>query len=287
GLVGAGYISEFHARAVRRIPDAQLIGVADVMAPRATALASQFGIPNVYASMDEMIRAGVDVVHILTPPAAHAPLAISALENGCHVLIEKPMATSVEEVDRISVAAAAAGKSVCVNHSLLYDRFVSKALRIVRSGAIGTPLSFDYFRSSDYPPYRGGPLPVHYRDGGYPFLDHGVHALYLAESFLGAIQDVHATYGTHGGDPNLLYDEWRVSAQCQPGTANIQTFWNVRTLQNWFVVQGTDGVLRANLFSMWVKHTRRLPLPKAAARPLQAMAEGASICAQVPANVAR
>ena len=287
GLVGAGYISEFHARAIRRVPNARIVGIADVVNSRATALAARFSIAKVFPTMEALIAEGVDVIHILTPPDTHAPLAIAALQNGCHVLVEKPLATNAEEVDRISEAAAAAQKSVCVNHSMLYDRFVSKALSVVRSGAIGVPLTFDYFRSSEYPPYRGGPLPIHYQDGGYPFLDQGVHALYLAEAFLGAIRTAKAFYGTHGGDSNLLYDEWRVAAQCQRGSANIQISWNVRPLQNWFVVQGTKGVLRANLFAMWVTHTPQLPLPKAPARALQAMGEGLSICRQVPANVAR
>jgi predicted dehydrogenase/nucleoside-diphosphate-sugar epimerase len=287
GLVGAGYISEFHARAIQRVPNARIVGIADVVNSRAAGLASRFSIPRVFPTMEAMMNEGVDVIHILTPPDTHAQLAIGALENGCHVLVEKPLAINAGEVDRISAAAAAAQKSVCVNHSMLYDRFVSKALNLVRSGAIGIPLTFDYFRSSEYPAYRGGPLPIHYQDGGYPFLDQGVHALYLAESFLGAIEDANAFYGTHGGDSNLLFDEWRVAAQCQRGTANIQISWNVRPLQNWFVVQGTKGVLRANLFAMWVTHTPQLPLPKAPARALQALSEGLSICAQVPANVVR
>ena len=287
GLVGAGYISEFHAHAVQRVPNARLVGVTDFVTSRAAGLAARFDIPGVFPSMEVMIDKGVDVIHILTPPETHAQLTIAALKSGCHVLVEKPLAINAEEVDCISAAAAAAQKSVCVNHSLLYDRFVSKALRLVRSGAIGVPLSFDYFRSSEYPPYRGGALPVHYRNGGYPFLDQGVHALYLAESFLGAIEDAKTFCGTHGGDPNLLFDEWRVAAQCQRGTANIQISWNVRPLQSWFVIQGTEGVLRANLFAMWVTHSPRLPLPKAPARALQAMSEGLSICAQVPVNIAR
>jgi 2-alkyl-3-oxoalkanoate reductase len=287
GLVGAGYISEFHARAIQRVPNARIVGIADVVNSRAAALASRFNIPKVFPTMTAMMNEGVDVIHILTPPDTHASLTISALKNGCDVLVEKPLAMNAEEVDRISAAAAVAQKSVCVNHSMLYDRFVSKALSIVRSGAIGEPLTFDYFRSSEYPPYRGGPLPIHYQGGGYPFLDQGVHALYLAESFLGAIEDVKAFHNTHGGDSNLLFDEWRVAAQCRRGTANIQISWNVRPLQNWFVVQGTKGVVRANLFSMWVTHTPQLPLPKAASRALQAMTEGLSICAQIPANIAR
>src|ERR1700675_3520115 len=287
GLVGAGYISEFHARAIKRVPNARIVGIADVVNSRAAGLASRFSIPRVFPTMEAMMNEGVDVIHILTPPDTHAQLAIGALENGCHVLVEKPLASNAEEVDRISAAAAAAQKSVCVNHSMLYDRFVAKALNVVRSGAIGVPLSFDYFRSSEYPPYRGGTLPVHYRNGGYPFLGQGVHAVYLAESFLGAIEDMKTYYGTYGGDPNLLFDEWRVAAQCQRGTANIQISWNVRPLQSWFVVQGTEGVLRANLFAMWVTHSSRLPLPKAPARALQAISEGLSISAQVPANIAR
>src|SRR5580658_7090545 len=287
GLVGAGYISEFHARAIQRVPSARIMGITDVVSSRATALSARFSVPKVFPTMEAMMDEGVDVIHILPPPDTHAQLAIAALRNGCHVLVEKPLAMNAEEVDRISVAAATAQKSVCVNHSMLYDRFVSKALNIIRSGAIGEPLTFDYFRSSEYPPYRGGRLPVHYQDGGYPFLDQGVHALYLAESFLGVIEDAKAFYGTHGGDSNLLYDEWRVAARCQRGTANIQISWNVRPLQNWFVGQGTRGVLRANLFAMWVIHTPQLPLPKAPARALQAMSEGLSICRQVPANVAR
>src|ERR1700674_2273607 len=287
GLVGAGYISEFHASAVQRVPNARLVGVTDFVTSRAASLAARFNLPNVFPTMEAMINEGVDVIHVLTPPETHAQLAIAALKNGCHVLVEKPLAMNAEEVDCISAAAAAGLKSVCVNHSLLYDRFVSKALRLVRSGAIGVPLSFDYFRSCEYPPYHGGPLPVHYRNGGYPFLDQGVHAVYLAESFLGPTQDMKTYYGTYGGEPILLFDEWRVAAQCQRGTANIQISWNVRPLQSWFVVQGTEGVLRANLFAMWFSHSRRLPLPKAPARALQTMSEGLSICAQVPANIAR
>lgn len=286
GLVGAGHISEFHARAIQRIAVARIVGITDVITSRAKDLADKFKVPATFPTIEDMIDEGVDVIHVLTPPSSHAHIAVTALENGCDVLVEKPLAMNAEEVDRIAAVAASVEKRVCVNHSLLYDRFVAKALGIVRSGAIGTPLTFDYFRSSEYPPYRGGPLPLHYKEGGYPFLDQGVHAFYLAEAFLGKIEDVRAYYDTYGRDP-LLYDEWRVGARCERGTANIQLSWNVRPLQNWFVVQGTEGVIRANLFAMWVTVGRSLRLPKAAARAVGAICEGLSIVTQIPANIAR
>src|ERR1700676_271148 len=90
GLVGAGYISEFHTRAIQRVPNARLVGVTDVSTARAASLADRFSLPNVFPTMEAMMEEGVDVVHILTPPHTHAALAIAALNNGCHVLVEKP-----------------------------------------------------------------------------------------------------------------------------------------------------------------------------------------------------
>src|ERR1700676_384269 len=122
GFVGAGYISEFHASALKRVPNARLIGITDAVTSRAAALAARFSIPSVFPTMEAMIDEGVDVIHVLTPPESHAQLTIAALDHGCHVLVEKPLAMNADEVDSITAAAAVAQKSVCVNHSLLYDR---------------------------------------------------------------------------------------------------------------------------------------------------------------------
>ena len=167
GLIGAGYVSKFHILALRRLANVQLVGVCDLDLARAQVVAKEVGCRS-FGSVNELFDAGVDVVHILTPPASHAPLTIQALERGCHVLVEKPLATSVEDCDRIAEAATKANRVVCVNHSLLRDPFVVRALEMVRAGAVGDILAVDYFRSSDYPPYLGGPLPPQYRDGGYP-----------------------------------------------------------------------------------------------------------------------
>jgi predicted dehydrogenase len=287
GLVGAGYISEFHVSALRRVPNVSIVGITDVDASRSRAAVERFGLPASFPSVKAMVAAGVDVVHVLTPPAHHAAVAVEALELGCHVLVEKPLATSVEECDRIAQAAKAASKRVCVDHSLLYDFFIAKALDAVRGGAIGDLVTVDYLRSSDYAPYGGGPVPVHYRDGGFPFRDGGVHALYLMEAFLGEIQDVHAVFGTKGGDPNLLYDEWRALVTCARGHANIQLSWNVKPLQNVLIAQGTKGVLRADLHSLTLTVKRSTPLPKAMERALLAMTEGLQMCTQMTANSVR
>jgi len=286
-MVGAGYVSEFHIQALRRLPNVRIVGITDLDESRARAVAERFSLPATFPSLKAMWSEGLDVVHVLTPPASHTAVALEALALGCDVLVEKPLATSVEDCDRIERAGKAAGKTVGVNHSLLYDSFIARALELVRGGAIGDILTVDYMRSSDYPPYRGGPLPPQYRDGGYPFRDLGVHALYLMQAFMGQIHDVQAQFATKGGDPNLLYDEWRALVRCNAGTGQMHLSWNVHPLQHVLIVQGTRGVLRADLFSMTVTVKKTTPLPKSFERAFNAMSEGLQICAQVPANVLR
>ncbi len=288
GLVGAGYICEYHVMALRAVPGVTLAAICDLDRAKAAAIAERFAIPGVYTSLKEMAAAEkLDVVHVLTPPAFHALVAIEALELGLHVFVEKPLATTVEDCDRIADAARRAGKTVGVNHSLLADPFVRRALDIARSGALGDLLTVDYFRSSDYPPWPGGPVPPQYRDGGYPFRDLGVHALYLMAAFLGEIRDVQAWFATKGGDPNLLCDEWRAVVRCAKGSGQIQLSWNVRPLQSLLVVQGTRGVLRADLFSMAVTTRRTSPMPKAIERAWNPLREALSTLVQVPSNVLR
>ena len=96
GLVGAGYVSEFHFRALERLPQVRVTGITDVDAGRAASRAREFGIPS-FASLADLCAAGVDVVHVMTPPDTHVAVAIEAMERGADVLIEKPLATSVED----------------------------------------------------------------------------------------------------------------------------------------------------------------------------------------------
>ncbi|MGO9244638.1 MAG: Gfo/Idh/MocA family oxidoreductase, partial [Verrucomicrobiia bacterium] len=283
GLVGAGYVSEFHIKALKRLPHVRIVGITDLDGVRARATAHRFGITS-HPSLKVMAAEGLDVVHVLTPPNSHVDVALEALSLGCHVLVEKPLATSVEDCDRLIAESQAHNLRVCVNHSLLGDPLIKRALELVKTGAIGDVLTVDYLRSSNYPPYRGGPLPPHYREGGYQFRDLGVHALYLLREFLGRIQDVQADFRTSGlkdSDPNIHFDEWRALVRCARGTGNVQLSWNVKPLQHQLIIQGTRGTLRADLFAMYLTRRRHTPLPKAAERVANALAESVSSAAQL------
>ncbi len=283
GLVGAGYVSEFHIRALRRLPEVRIVGIADLLEERACAVAARFGIA-AWPSLDTMAETGLDVAHVLTPPASHTTVALDALRRGCHVLVEKPLATSVEECDRLAAESAALGRHVCVGHSMLMDPTFVRLVAAVRDGAVGDILSVDIFRSSIYPPYYGGPLPPQYGDGGYPFRDLGVHALYMLSELLGPIEDITPEFRTAGAladDPNLHFDEWRALVRCARGSGHVQLSWNARPLQHLILVHGTRGTLRADLNAMFVSGRRNTPAPKAIERVFNALNESAQSAAGV------
>src|SRR3954470_2057823 len=133
GLVGAGYISDYHVSALRRLPNVRIVGVVDVDQERARALAERQGL-TAYRDIAALRDAGADVIHVLTPPHTHAAVATEALELGCHVLVEKPLAQDAADCDRLQLRAEEKGLRVCVNHSLLFDPQVRRALEAVRGG---------------------------------------------------------------------------------------------------------------------------------------------------------
>ncbi len=284
GLIGAGNICEFHVAAIRALPDVELVGVVDRDPARAAAFAEKFGVKT-FASLDELVAAGADVVHVLTPPSTHGAIALAALEKGCHVLIEKPVTEDPEEGRRIAALAAQKGLTATVNHSLLYDPQVERALAAVRGGALGQVVSVDILRGSEYPPFEGGPLPPHYREAGYPFRDIGVHCLYLIQELLGPIEDVDASWRSLGGDPNLAFDEWRALVRCQRGLGQFQLSWNVKPMQSQIIIHGTKAVLRVDLFAMFHGKRASTPLPKAAERLVNAFADSLQPLVDVPVGV--
>jgi predicted dehydrogenase/nucleoside-diphosphate-sugar epimerase len=284
GLVGAGHISEYHIAALRRLPQVEIIGLHDIDPARAEESARKFQVRS-FSSLAALSEAGANVIHVLTPPHTHAAVALEALELGCHVLVEKPLAEDVADCERIQALADARGLTVGVNHSLLFDPQIRRALEAVRQGNLGRLISVDILRSSQYPPYPGGPLPPQYRAAGYPFRDLGVHALYLFQAFLGPIEDVQADWASLGGDPNLAFDEWRALVRCRDGVGQFQLSWNVRPMQSQIILQGTKGVLRVDLFLMFQALRASTPLPKAAERVLNAVTDSVRPMVEVPRGI--
>jgi 2-alkyl-3-oxoalkanoate reductase len=287
GVIGAGYVARYHLRALKAIPGVNLAAVVDPDVDKAEALAQEFSIPSVAKALDDLSSDALDVVHVLTPPMLHAPLAIDAMRRGAHVLVEKPMAETVEECDRMIATARETGRILSVNHSYRFDPVVLRALHLVAQGTIGDVLSVDVLRSSNYAPYAGGPIPPCYRNGSYPFQDLGIHALYLLEAFLGDIQSITVHNRASGRRPMLHFDEWRIIADCERGYGQVYMTWNNTPVQNELVVHGTRGNLYIDCYTQLLNVRKMLPAPMPITRMVGAGMAALGNLWRVPVNTLR
>jgi predicted dehydrogenase len=115
GVIGVGHLGRIHARIYNELADVELVGVADSNADVAGAVAGDLGVA-AFASSGDLLDAGLDLVSLATPTVTHADLGEQVLRQGCHLLVEKPLAVSLPEADRLIDAAAAAGKILQVGH---------------------------------------------------------------------------------------------------------------------------------------------------------------------------
>lgn len=125
GVVGVGALGRHHARVLRGLEGASAAGVYDVDSQRCRAVAGELGLV-ARSSLEELLDAS-DAVVVATSTGAHEEVACAAAARGVHVLVEKPMAPSIEGADRILEAAAAHGVVVQVGHVERFNRAVVAA----------------------------------------------------------------------------------------------------------------------------------------------------------------
>ncbi|THD52223.1 Gfo/Idh/MocA family oxidoreductase [Phenylobacterium sp.] len=126
GVIGAGVFGGYHANQYARLPGVVLSGVFDVHPDRAAAVAMPLG-GRAFADLAEFLDA-VDVVTVASPATFHAEHALAALAAGKHVYVEKPIATSVADGERVRAAAAAKGLIVACGHQ---ERVQSRAMGLL------------------------------------------------------------------------------------------------------------------------------------------------------------
>ncbi|GHG14602.1 MULTISPECIES: Gfo/Idh/MocA family protein [Amycolatopsis] len=195
-IVGTGAIANAHASALRAAGDrARLVAVVDIEHDRARAFADEHGVPRVYPSLAALLaREAVDLVHLCTPPRQHTPLAIECLDAGVTVLVEKPPALSLAEMDELVAAERRSSAHVA---TVFQHRFGAPAVRLRRLAAaarLGRPLLATcatlWYRDDGYfaVPWWGS----WDSEGGGPTMGHGIHQFDLLLSVLGPWREVRA-----------------------------------------------------------------------------------------------
>lgn len=139
GFVGCGRATQsLHLPALQRITDWNVVAAADTDPNQLEAAASRYGIARRYSDYRGLLAdAEVDAVAVCVPPRWHCEVALAALDAGKHVFVEKPVALSPEECDRLAKAAARSPRKLMVGFNLRWHRHVRRARQIVQQGVLG------------------------------------------------------------------------------------------------------------------------------------------------------
>ena len=137
-VIGAGYWGPNLIRNFVSCPDTKLVAVCDTNAERLAKALAPYPTVQAVHHVDELLaRSDVDAVVIATPVRTHAPFAIAALEAGKHVLVEKPLADSVADAERMVQLAESRGLILMVDHTFVYSPAVRKISDLYNAGELG------------------------------------------------------------------------------------------------------------------------------------------------------
>jgi predicted dehydrogenase len=148
GVVGAGVMGTNHARVLAGLPGVTLVGIVDPL-PEHRARATAFAGCRAFAELDELFNEGVDAVTIAAPTHLHHEIALACITRNIHILVEKPVASTVEEGQDIVNAARSAGVTLMVGH---VERF-NPAVAAIKQAITGEEiLSIGITRVGPFPP---------------------------------------------------------------------------------------------------------------------------------------
>lgn len=198
-VLGCGDISAIHLAAIAGLPGAQLVGVCDPDAARLAAAVSAHGAPGFTDHLELFAELAPDVVHICTPHNTHAQLAIDALERGINVIVEKPLAHSREEGERVAAAAAASTARIAVCFQNRYNTPIVAAHELLAGGTLGRVLgasaTVNWHRSAEY--YEASPWRGRWETGGGGLLmNQAIHTVDLLQWLVGPVESVSGNAST-------------------------------------------------------------------------------------------
>ncbi len=259
-VAGAGYIGQAHAGALAAGADCTLSALVDP-SPAARAVAERAGVP-LYASIDELLaRDRPDGLVLATPNALHVPQALQCIAARLPILLEKPLATSVTEGQRLVDEVARTGARVLVGHHRAHSPIMAKAAEVVASGQLGRLVavmgSAAFYKPDQY--YADGPW--RREPGGGPILLNMIHEVHNLRMLCGEIVAVqafqsHATRGFAVEDTvsiNLRFANGALGSFLLSDTAACARSWEQTARENpayascddedCYVITGTNGSL--------------------------------------------
>lgn len=252
-ILGAGFISDIHVESYHRfVPEAEVVGVYTRDAEKAKAFAAKHHIPNWYNNIDALInQSGCEVVDICLPNFLHAEAALKAAAAGKHIIIEKPLAVTLEEADIMIAACKKAGVKLMYAEELCFAPKYERVRLLVNEGAVG---KIYMLKQSEK---HSGPHSDWFYDinlsGGGVLMDMGCHAIEWFRwmlnnakvvSVFASLNTVLHQHRTKAEDNSVVIIEFENGV-----TAVAENSWAKHGgMDDCSEVYGTGGVIYADLF---------------------------------------
>lgn len=270
GIIGCGGIAERrHGPVLAALAGVELVALADVSEERLALLGERYevAVERRYTDYESMLAdAELDLVHVCTPHDQHEAQATAAMEAGAHVLLEKPIATTVAEADRMGAASRRTGRKLTVSHNQLLSAGHRATMGPISAGDVGEVfLVRSEGFSAAHVTGRGTNRDWRTQSaagGGGPLIDNGYHQVYKAVDYTGSpIRSAYAHVGRHVQDIEVEDTALVLFEHASGATTSLQVGWcapagSVRAEE----VFGTEGQLRIggeHPVGLWRRSTQR------------------------------
>jgi len=236
GVVGVGAMGRHHARVFTELSTScgvELVGVADKDLEQAKKIAGKYGVP-AFEDHKELAEQDLDIVSIVVPTSLHKEVAFDFIQKGVNVLVEKPIADTLENAEALMKEAEKNDVRLMVGHIERFNPAVLKLKECIEKGELGDVISVSA--------RRVGPLAVRIRDVGI-IVDLGVHDIDVISFLLGqSVKKVKARAGTVK-HPSELEDHAILMLDFDGGkTGIVETNWLTAHKTRKLTVVGTKGV---------------------------------------------
>jgi predicted dehydrogenase len=209
GIIGAGKVAQYHARALRQVPEVDFIAVCDKEELRAREFATRYGV-SPYTDVDNMLRKErLHALIVCTPHPTHKQITLAAAAHSAHVLVEKPMAASLIDCDEMISSVYEAGVKLAIMSQRRFYAPVQRVKDAIEAGKIGKPILGEAlvlgWRGDDY--YQSGPWRGKWlAEGGGVLVNQAVHQLDILQWFMGPIQELFGYWGNFN-HPEIEVDD--------------------------------------------------------------------------------
>jgi predicted dehydrogenase len=186
GVIGCGWISDVHLKSWMLIPEAKVVAVSDIIEQRAKETALRYGIKKYYTDYKMILKdKEIEVVDILLPTELHHMVVLEALNEEKNIIVEKPIAQTIEEAEDVVNYVKKSKVKFMVAHNMRFWPFYSKVKQLIDEGVIGTPKIAMLLHRGWFWWKGGWTRWTIKKESGGPIIEVGVHGVDLLRWYIG------------------------------------------------------------------------------------------------------